>query len=310
MNPQRARSCPDPLPSGTTELAGKKFRLSHTNRVYFPEVRLTKGHVLRYYHDVASYLLPHLRDRPLALERFPHGVEADSFFQKNASPYFPKWIRTFPVEYKRAGRTDYHVLVDDVADLVYLANLGTITFHAFLSRIDDLEHPDLVILDVDPPDVPGLTREQAFSPARETAFLLREALAAFGFEPKVKTSGKRGVHLGLPLDRTRTYTEVRRSLTDLFRSLVARRPDLVTLAVRKNKRQGRVYLDALRMAFGATVVPPYTLRATPTATVSMPVTWEELARLPHSQTYTLCNALERLEAVGDLWRDLVPPDGS
>ncbi len=230
---------PAGLASGEMHVAGRTVRLTHTDRVYFPETGITKGHILRYYLDVSPYILPHLRDRPLNLERFPEGVRAESFYQKNASTFFPTWLRTFPIEYRRAHKTDRHVLVDDAAGLVYLANLGTITFHAFLSRIDDLTHPDVLILDVDPPDLPGLTREESFKPAVETAFLLRDELLALGMDPRVKTTGKRGLHLGLPLDRHLTYDQVRASLTELFTRLSERHPDLMSRAMRKDRRQHR-----------------------------------------------------------------------
>lgn len=299
------------FPSEELEVGGRTIRLTHTDRVYFPAAGVTKGRVLRYYHDVAPYLLPHLRDRPLNLERFPEGITAESFYQKNASTFFPAWLRTFPIEYRRAHKTSHHVLIDDTAGLLYLVNLGTITFHAFLSRIDDLTHPDLLILDIDPPDLPGtspaeIDREESFKPAVETAFLLREELRLLGLDPVVKTSGKRGLHLGLPLDRRLTYDQVRGSLTELFTRLSESHPHLVTRAMRKDQRGGRVYLDALRMALGATVVPPYVVRATPQASVSMPVTWDELADLPHAQIYTVANALDRLAQVGDLWAGLAP----
>lgn len=299
----------DSLGPGELELAGHRVRLTHTDRVYFPAVGLTKGHILRYYRDVAPLLLPHLRDRPLNLERFPEGVDAVSFYQKNASTFFPSWLRTFPIDYPRAHKTNRHVLVDDAAGLVYLANLGTITFHAFLSRIDDLTHPDILILDVDPPDQGSASPEAPFRAAVETALLLRAELQTLGMDPHVKTSGKRGIHLGLPLDRHLTYEAVRNSLTELFTRLTASRPDLVTRVMRKEQRQGRVYLDAQRMALGATVVPPYTVRSTPTASVSMPVTWDELVTLPHGQTFTIENALDRLAATGDLWAALAPAIG-
>lgn len=298
------------MSAGTKIIAGRPVRITHPERLYFPEAGITKGHILSYYLEIAPLLIPYLHERPLTLERFPQGVEADSFYQKDASPFFPDWIRTFPVTYPRAGKTDHHPIVENAADLVYLTNLGTITFHAFLARLDDLDHPDLLILDIDPPDSPITSREKAFEPAKETALLLRAALRALGLDPKVKTSGKRGLHLGLALDRTLTYVEVRKMLTELFRTLTEKRPDLVTVAQRKKKRQGKVYLDALRMAFGATVVPPYSVRATSAATVSMPISWDDLTRIPHSQVFTVRNAFSWLEKAGDLWHGLIetPPD--
>ncbi|NLE73096.1 MAG: hypothetical protein GX604_00460 [Actinobacteria bacterium] len=293
------------LAAGELELSGRMLRLTNTDRVYFPAAGLTKGHLLHYYREVAPFFLPHLRNRPLSLERFPEGVDAPSFYQKNAPAFFPSWLRTFPIEYRRARKIDRHVLVDDAAGLVYLANLGTITFHTFLSRIDDLSHPDILIIDIDPPPADSHSLEEAFEAAAQTALLLKVELQLLGMKPHVKTSGKRGIHLGLPLDGNLTYEELRHSLAQLFARLTETHPDLATRAMRKERRQGRVYLDAQRMALGATVVPPYTVRPTPTATISMPVTWDELETLPHGQTFTMANTLERLATVGDLWAAVI-----
>lgn len=288
-------------------MAEKTLTLSHPDKVYFPGVGITKGDVLDYYRAVSPYLLPHLKDRPLTLERFPEGVDAESFYQKNAASYFPEWLRTFPVTYDRSGKTVHHPLVDDEADLLYLANLGTLTFHTFLSRTTDVEHPDILVIDIDPPDdaQTGDGERQMFAQAVEAAIILREELRSLGIEPLVKTSGKRGLHLAMPLDGTLGYTEVRNSLVKLFDRLVARHPTLLTREMRKEKRESRVYLDALRMALGATLVPPYVVRATPYASVSMPVSFEELPELKTARDFTIKNSPDRLAERGDPWAGLV-----
>ncbi len=320
-------------------LGGKEVQLTHLDRLYYPQAGLTKGDILDYYLTVSPYLLPHLRGRPLTLERWPEGVEDGSFFQKDASPYFPPWLRTFPVERKDHQKVVHYPLADDAADLLYLVNLGTLTFHTQMARIDDPEHPDIMVLDVDPPEVPpeappatpqepppGARSEKRpearnpalpgpssgaggstltpFQRAAEVAFLLREALKQAGFDPLVKTSGKRGVHLAFPLTGDLDYSQARVQLKELFASLVKRHPRLLTTDIRKAKRGGRVYLDALRMSPGATIVPPYVTRPTPEATVSTPVTWEELAHLQDGLAFTVLTVPARLAWTGDLWAPL------
>jgi bifunctional non-homologous end joining protein LigD len=302
-------------------LGGKEVALTHLDRVYFPEAGYTKAEVLDYYLQVAPYLLPHIKDRPLTLERWPEGIDNGSFFQKNASPYFPHWLRTFPVESKDRRKIVHFPLIDDEADLLYLVNQGTVTFHTTMSHTIDPDHPDLMVLDVDPPDEPSAIQTSpvgqphtmeasAFRLAAEVAMLLRERLRAAGFDPVVKTSGKRGVHLAFRLESGQDYTEARAQLGRLFAELAERHPTLLTTLIRKNKRQGRVYLDALRMSPGATIVPPYVVRPTPGATVSMPVTWEELENLGDGGGCTIKTALARLAKTGDLWAELVPIERS
>ena len=290
-------------------LGKKEVTLTHLDRVYYPGPGYTKADVLDYYLSVAPYLLPHVRGRPLTLERWPEGVDDDSFFQKDASSYFPKWLKTFPVRRKDGLKTVHYPLVEDEADLLYLVNLGTLTFHSQMSRVDDPEHPDLMVIDIDPPESAAVDgspdpNQTPFARAATVAFLLRDYLLGAGYDPVVKTSGKRGVHLAFRLDRHLTYKEARAHLRRLFAELARRHPHLLTTEIRKNKREGRVYLDALRMSFGATIVPPYVARATPEATVSMPVTWQELNDLPDGRAFTIRTAIARLKREGDLWKAL------
>lgn len=294
-------------------LGGKEVAFTHLDRIYFPAIGYTKAEVLDYYLQIAPYLLPHIKDRPLTLERYPEGVQNGSFFQKNASSYFPHWLRTFPVERRDGKKIVHFPLVDDEADLLYLVNQGTITFHTQMSHTTDPDHPDVMVLDVDPPELDGPEGVAAgkkppssaqFRLAAEVAVLLREQLKAAGFDPVVKTSGKRGLHLAFRLEGGVDYTEARAQLGRLFAELAARNPTLLTTLIRKNKREGRVYLDALRMSPGATIVPPYVVRPTAEATVSMPITWEELDTLQDGRAFTIKTALGRLAKTGDLWAGL------
>ncbi len=299
-------------------LGAKEVHLTHLDRVYYPATGYTKAEVLDYYASVAPYLLPHLSGRALTLERWPEGIDDASFFQKDASAYFPAWLHTFPVERKDHQKVVHYPLVDDEADLLYLVNQGTITFHTQMSRVDDVDHPDLMVLDVDPPEEPaaaspgpgrGATPSPDATPFRratEVAFLLRGLLQEAGWDPVVKTSGKRGLHLAFRLSGDLDYAGARTQLEKLFAEAVARHPGLLTTQIRKAKRGGRVYLDALRMSPGATIVPPYVARPTQDATVSMPVSWKELETLPDGRSFTIKTALKRLAATGDLWARLLP----
>jgi bifunctional non-homologous end joining protein LigD len=311
----RAHSSPE---TPTFRFGTKEVTFTHLDRIYYPQTGYTKAEVLDYYLRVAPYLLPHLKGRPLTLERWPEGVEDGSFFQKNASSYFPSWLRTFAVEPKDHEKIVHYPLVEDEADLLYLVNQGTITFHTQMSRVDDPEHPDLMVLDVDPPEgeaaggpataageAPDAGVSTPFQRAAEVAFPLRDQLRAEGYDPVVKTSGKRGVHLAFRLPGDLDYEQARSELERLFAELAARNPSLLTTQIRKNKREGRVYLDALRMSPGATIVPPYVARPTPEATVSLPVTWEELETLRDGSGFTIKTAPARLEKTGDLWKALV-----
>ena len=293
-------------------LGGKEVVFSHLDRVFFPEMGYTKADLLAYYLDIAPYLLPQVKDRPLTLERWPEGVEDGSFFQKDAPSYFPEWIKTFPMERKDHQKVVHYPLVSDTADLLYLVNQGTLTFHTWLSRSDDWDHPDLMVLDVDPPEDPesvgsatGGAPTAPFRRAAEVAVILRDQLRAAGFDPVVKTSGKRGLHLAFKLAGHPDYGEARAQLVDIFGQAARKHPELLTTEIRKNKRDGRVYLDALRMSAGATIVPPYVVRPTPTATVSMPVTWTELEKLEDGRPFTIKTAPSRLDKVGDLWAGLL-----
>lgn len=287
-------------------LGEKEVKLTHLDRLYYPASGYTKADLLDYYLSVSSYLIPHLRGRPLTLERWPEGLEDGSFFQKDASEYFPKWLQTFPVKRKDNKKIIHYPLVEDAADLLYLVNLGTLTFHSQMARIDDPDHPDHMVLDIDPPEVPLAEHSEItpFQKAAQVAFLLKEELDQAGYQPLVKTSGKRGVHLAFPLSGDLDYEAARGQLRSLFEQLENKYPNLLTTQIRKKKRGGRVYLDALRMAQGATIVPPYVARATPEATVSMPVTWDELASLSDGRAFTIKTALPRLEKTGDLWEVL------
>jgi bifunctional non-homologous end joining protein LigD len=275
------------------EVEGRRVKLSNLDKVLFPAAGLTKADLVEYYERVAPVMLPHLAGRPLSLARFPDGIAAEGFMQKNASDYFPGWIRRARLA-KQDGEVE-HVVADSAATLVYLANQACVTLHVGLSRVDRIDHPDRMVLDLDPSD-------DDFGKVRRAAREARALLEETGLVPFLQTTGSRGLHLWVPLDRTADFDEVRAFAGRLAETLEARRPAELTTAQRKAQRGDRVLLDVARNAYGQTAVAPYSVRARPRAPVATPLEWTELddSRL-EPQRYTIKNLFHRLEKKGDPW---------
>lgn len=286
----------------TVELSGRTVELTHPDRPYFPDAGITKGDVVDYYRRVADVMLPHLRGRPLTLQRFPEGIEGEGFFQKEASEHFPDWIERVSVE-KEDGRVR-HALVEDAAGLVYLANQGTLTFHTWLSRADRLRTPDRLIFDLDPPATDDGKGED-FRPVREGARALRELLEGLGLPSFVMTTGSKGLHVAVPLRREGDFDEVRAFARGAAERLAADHPDRFTVEQRKAKRRGRVFLDFLRNGYAQTAVAPYSVRARPGAPVATPLDWSELGSGElRPDRYTVRNLFRRLAQKDDPWAEI------
>lgn len=250
---------------------GHDLEVSKAEKELFPGDHVSKGDMLDHYRTVADAMLPHLAERPLTLRRFPDGIGEDGFFQKHASDYFPDWIRV--VEMPQAGDgTVNHVVCEDEATLVYLANQATVEFHIWLSTLDKPDHPDRLVIDIDPPDGTEV------STLRDVARRLRDRYTALGLTPFVQATGGRGFHVVAPLDRSADFDSVRALATDLADGLVADDPDLLTTAQRKQRRGDRIFLDCNRNGYGQTFIAPYSLRARPGAPVATPLDWDELGR--------------------------------
>ncbi|HYO46091.1 MAG TPA: non-homologous end-joining DNA ligase, partial [Gemmatimonadota bacterium] len=266
------------------------------DRVLFPDVGVTKGDLVEHYRRVAGRMVPHLKGRPVSMQRFPSGVEEEGFYQKAAPDYFPDWIRRATVG--KAGGTVEHVVCDNGATLVYLANQGCITPHVWLSRVDLLDHPDRLIFDLDPP-------EDDFEVVRFAAGRLRELLGELGLDPYPMATGGRGLHLIVPLDRGADFDAARGFAKDVADLLAARHPDRLTTETRKNKRRGRLFLDYLRNAYAQTAVPPYAVRARPGAPVAVPLAWEELSDPSlRGGSWNTRNVLARVEGKNDPWKGM------
>jgi bifunctional non-homologous end joining protein LigD len=278
------------------EVEGHEVKLSNPDKVLFPTAGLTKADLAGYYERIAPVMLPHVAGRPLSLERYPDGVDAEGFMQKNASDYFPSWIRRARLA-KQDGVVE-HVVAEDAATLVYLANQAVITIHVGLSRIDRIDCPDRMVIDLDPSD-------DDFAKVKRAARLARALLADVGLVPFLQTTGSRGLHIWVPLDRSADFDQVRDFAANVAELLVARRPRELTTAQRKAKRGDRVFVDVARNAYAQTAVAPYSVRARPQAPVATPIDWAELGDpklLP--QRYTIQNIFRRLARKRDPWADI------
>jgi bifunctional non-homologous end joining protein LigD len=279
---------------GSLRVGGRTVQVSSVGKPFFPDAGLTKGDLVGYYRDVAEVMLPHLRGRPLNLQRFPNGVEGHGFWQQGASEHFPDWVRTVTVERRGRGGTVDHVVCDAAATVVYLANLATVTFHAWTSTVEHLARPDLVVIDLDPD--PG----QGLEVVRAAARAVRAACEEVGLAPFVQTSGSRGYHVVMPLQPGPDVEVVRDLAAELALLVAARDPDRLSVEWRKAKRDGRLLLDTARNGYAQTLVAPYSVRPRPEAPVATPIDWAELGRV-EPRSYTVANLRRRLARKPDPW---------
>jgi bifunctional non-homologous end joining protein LigD len=270
--------------------------ITHPEKVLFPDDGITKGEVAAYYAAVADVMLPHVKGRPVTLERFPSGIGAKGFLQKNVVKGFPAWLER--VEAPKKDGVVHYPLANDARALQWMANQNTVTLHVWPSRVPRWEHPDVCVFDLDP------SQEDADA-LREVALGLRNLLHELDLTCAVKTSGSKGFHIVVPLARGTTFRDSARFADRVAARLIERQPDRVTQAFAKAERGGRIYLDTGRNRAGATFAAAYTVRARPGAPVSAPCTWEEIERgKVGPQTFTLRTMAQRLAAAGDLWKDL------
>ncbi|MFZ5468853.1 MAG: non-homologous end-joining DNA ligase [Myxococcota bacterium] len=271
-------------------VADRLVRVSNPSKVFFPELGFTKLDLVQYYLSVAEGALRGVRGRPMALKRFPHGATGEFFFQKRAPTPRPEWIRTVQLRFP-SGRTADEVVVEDAAALAWVINLGCLDLNPHPVRADDLEHPDELRVDLDPnPGVP-------FSQVREVALVVREVLHEHKLVGFPKTSGSRGLHIYVRLAREWTFTQVRRAALALAREVERRAPSLATSKWWKEERHG-VFLDYNQNAKDRTVASAYSVRPTPDARVSAPLTWEEVP-LAELGDFTVRTVPRRFATLGD-----------
>jgi bifunctional non-homologous end joining protein LigD len=286
-----------PPPTAARAPTERTVTFSNLRKKYWPEEGYTKGDLIEYYRAIAPWLLPYLKERPLVLTRFPDGIDGKSFYQKDAPEFAPPWIRTIPIWSEETQRDIRYFVCDDVESLLYVANLGSIPLHIWASRVGSLELPDWCVIDLDPKAAP-------FSDVVKTAIVLRRICESIQLPSFVKTTGKTGLHILVPLGRQLTYAQSR-TLGELLARLVLRElPDIATITRHVTRRGDKVYLDYLQNRHGQTIVAPFSVRPLPGATVSMPLGWEEVNDTLDPRAFTIRTAVERM---GQMGRDPVWP---
>jgi bifunctional non-homologous end joining protein LigD len=274
----------------------RTITIGNADKVLFPADGITEGDLADYYRDVAGFMLLHTTGRPLSMQRFPTGIEKPGFYAKETPDYFPDWIDRVDIEVQGTGEVQPQVMANKPETLVYLADQGCITLHTWLSRAGNLNRPDKLIFDLDPP--------KEFETARAAARFLRRLLDELELPSFVMTTGSRGLHIGIPLDARADFDTVRNFARDVADLLASREPAQLTTETRKQARRGRLFIDYLRNAYAQTSVPPYTARARPKAPVATPLEWSELDDSAiNSQSFTVGNVLKRLDKMGDPWAD-------
>ena len=270
--------------------------ITHPEKVLFPDDGITKGDLAAYYEAVAPVMLPHLRGRPITMERYPAGIGQKGFWQKDVSKGFPSWLERVKVP-KKEGVVN-HPIATDTRSLLWITNQNTITQHVWTSRVPKLENPDICVFDLDPAgDEPAAVRAAAIG--------LRDLLEALGLPSWIKTSGSKGFHIVVPLDGKARMGQVKRFANAVGKLFVSHAPDHLTQEFNKVDRRGRIYVDTGRNGYSATFAAAYTVRAKPGAPVSAPCTWEEVERGEvEPRTFTLRNMPDRISSVGDLWADM------
>ncbi|HXF11839.1 MAG TPA: non-homologous end-joining DNA ligase, partial [Terriglobales bacterium] len=279
-----------PEASELLSIDGREVRITHPDKVYFPQARITKLDLVRYYLSVAPGALAGIRDRPIVLKRFVNGAEAPAFFQKRAPEQRPSWLRTVTLSFP-SGRTAEEIVVDDAAGLAWVVNLGCIELHPHPVRSADLDHPDELRIDLDP--VPGV----AWDSVRKVTFEVKAFLEEHGLRGWPKTSGSRGMHVNVRIEPRWTFAEVRRAAVALSRAVERRLPTLASSKWWKEERHG-VFLDYNQNAKDRTTCSAYSVRPLPDARVSTPLYWHEVTECDPAD-FTMFTVPKRFAEIGD-----------
>jgi bifunctional non-homologous end joining protein LigD len=281
----------EPPPPPAKAPVEKKIAFSNLKKIYWPAEKYTKGEMIEYYRAISKWLLPYLDNRPVVLTRFPDGIDGKSFYQKDAPDFVPEWMQTIPIWSEDTQRDIKYFVCDCEEALLYLANMGTIPLHIWASRVGSLELADWCVIDLDPKEAP-------FSDVIKSAKVLHRICESVGLPNYVKTTGKTGLHIMLPLGRQCTYEQSRMLGELLARLVLIECKDFATITRHVTKRGDKVYLDYLQNRHGQTIVAPFSVRPLPGATVSMPLVWEEVDDGLDPKNFTIKNAMDRMESVG------------
>ena len=284
-------------------VSGRAVKLTNLGKLFWPEIGVTKGDLLRYYASVSEVLLPHLADRAMVMKRYPHGAAGEFFFMKRAPSPRPDWIEICSIEHSSGNVIDFP-MVQDLASLLWVVNLGCIDLNQWYARCDDVDRPDYVHFDLDP--VPDAGMREIL----KTALLVRESLESLGMPCYAKTTGSKGIHVYVPIVRGPTQKQVWTFAKEFAKAMEARDPKLVTAEYKIAKRpKGRVLVDYNQNAWGRTLASIYSVRPKPRASVSTPVTWAEVEKGVDIEDFRIDNVPARIAKLGDLWKPLLEAKG-
>jgi bifunctional non-homologous end joining protein LigD len=293
-----------PSPDQIVEIGGRQLKLTNLEKVLYPSARFTKGQIIDYYARIAPVLVPHLRNKPLTLKRYPNGVDAPPFFEKNATKYRPEWVKTAPIWSHGNQRNVNYILCNDLATLVWVANLGSIELHPSLSWAEDIVSPRSVVFDLDPGPPANIVQ------CCQVAVWLREIFEHFKLESFPKTSGSKGMQIYVPLNTKTSYDETKPFANALARLLENEHRDLVVSDMKKAIRTNKIFVDWSQNDEHKTTISVYSLRARERPTVSTPITWEEVEHALKKKdagrlVFESDKTLERVEKMGDLFAPLL-----
>ena len=306
MAPRRALQIPSDESDVELTPGGKRVRLTNLDKLFWKAEGITKRELLQYYADVSPWLLPHLADRAMVMKRYPNGADGKCFFMKRVPDNHPEWLETCAIEHSSGSVIDFP-MVQDLASLLWVVNLGCIDLNQWYARCDDVDRPDYLHFDLDPVKT---GRTVKFSQVLESALVLRDALETLGMTPLVKTTGSAGCHLYVPIRRGPTQKEVWTFAKALAHALAAKHPKLLTAVYRiADRPSGRVLVDYNQNAWGRTLASISSPRPRPGATVSTPLSWAEVGTGVAMRDFTIHNVPTRLREVGDLWKPLLAKSG-
>jgi bifunctional non-homologous end joining protein LigD len=277
---------------------GNELKFTNLGKIFWPTESIAKRDLINYYYQIAPFILPYLKDRPMSLNRFPNGIDGKSFYQKDVTGKSPDWIQTFPYSTENEGDKNYMVATDE-ASLLYMANLGCIEMNPWNSRITSADYPDWCILDLDPDE------SNTFEQVILTAQTIKKILDSIDVPCYCKTSGSTGIHIYIPLGAKYSYEQCQLFAKWIAMQAQEQLPEFTSVERMTRKRKGKLYIDYLQNRPKATLAAPYSVRPKPGATVSMPLHWDEVTKGLQLKDFTIFNALQRLQAEGDLFRPVL-----
>ncbi|HYE55680.1 MAG TPA: DNA ligase D, partial [Chitinophagaceae bacterium] len=279
-------------------IGGHDIKFTNLSKIYWPKEKVTKRDMLNYYYQVAPYMLPYFKDRPQTLNRYPHGIEGESFYQKDVKGKVPDWIETFPYHSETDGRDKEFLVCSNEASLLYIASLGCIEINPWSSRTQKPDHPDWCIIDLDPDKNP-------FDQVIQAAQVTKDVLDSIGVTSYCKTSGSTGLHIYIPLGAKYTYEESKEFGRGIVKLVNKELPSFTSIERLTEKRKGKLYLDFLQNRPQATVAGPYSLRPKPGAPISAPLHWDEVKKGLRIQDFNIFNMMDRVREMGDLFKGVL-----